>query len=233
MTPVRVSRIVASRRVPRKACQANIGITAKMTSGALVLMKTANVVPSVSAPWITRSRRPASGSKVRVSRKSGSSTISEAAEAPNAASAPSHGTPSPVTWTVRPLPTAGHRRSDRDGPDESGDVALVEQRGPASVEPADQPDPHHPGGRGRAGAEADRHGPVVALEQEGGEHQREDGRGEARAQVLGRGQQQAGGQPDGGPERRHQALRVDHGEGEPRPGEDTERAAARCAGGGR
>ena len=106
MTPVSVSRIVASRRVPRKACQANIGITAKMTSGASVLMKTANVVPSVSAPWITRSRRPARGSKVRVSRKSGSSTINEAAEAPNAASAPSHGTPSPVTWTVRPQPMA-------------------------------------------------------------------------------------------------------------------------------
>ncbi len=102
MTPVKVSRTVASRRVPRKACQANIGITAKMTSGALELTNTANVVPRVRTPWITRSRGPARGSKVSVSRNSGSSTISAAAVAPKAPSAPSQAAPSPATRTVSP-----------------------------------------------------------------------------------------------------------------------------------
>ncbi len=109
MTPTRVSRTVASRSVPRKACQANIGITAKITGGASVLMNTATVVPRVRTVWTMRSRLLARGVKVSVSRNSGSRTIRAAAWAPKAPSAPSHGVPSPVTHTVRPQPRPATR----------------------------------------------------------------------------------------------------------------------------
>ena len=144
MTPTTVSRMVASRRVPRNACQANIGITAKMTSGASALTKTAIVVPSVSTPWTTRSRGPASGSKVSVSRNSGSRIIRAAAVAPNAPRAPSQGLPLPVAQAVRPQPTPATAERGGDRADESGDVALVEQRRATAVQPADEQLAHRP-----------------------------------------------------------------------------------------
>ena len=58
ITATRVSSTVASRRVPRNACQANIGITANTTGGASVIRKTASVVPSVSVACTMRSRWP-------------------------------------------------------------------------------------------------------------------------------------------------------------------------------
>ena len=163
MTPTTVSRMVASRSVPRNACQANIGITAKMTSGASALTKTAIVVPRVSTPCTTRSRGPASGSKVSVWRNSGSRTIRAAALAPKAPRAPSQGLPWPVAHAVRPQPSPAIIDDGGDRADQPGDVALVEQCGATASQSAHEQLAHGPGGGDRARTETERDVPVVAV----------------------------------------------------------------------
>ena len=148
MTPTRVSSTVASRRVPRNACHANIGITAKMIERGVGAGRTPGPsYPSVSTAWMNRSRAPASGSKARVSRKSGKQHHQGGRVAPKAPRAPSQ------RVAVAGGPggqAAAHARdggADGDRADQPGDVALVEQGGPRTVETAHQLPAYDPGGR--------------------------------------------------------------------------------------